>query len=79
MIRLITTSIIAFFSIINFLSAQDILIKHNGDTIAISVIEINYKYLIYHKLDVDTLMVFTTQRDKLDRINYENGDTYIFN
>ena len=78
----ISTKII-FIGLVTFLSisksfSQDLLVKMNGDTLSISIIEIQESFLVYHKLDVDTERVFTTHRRKLDRIIYENGKQYIF-
>ena len=61
-----------FFSFSNSFS-QDVLIKSNGDSLSITVVEINGKYLIYKKYGQGD-RVYTTAKNKLDKIIYANGE-----
>jgi len=72
-----TILLFCLFSALTKVISQDVLIRSNGDTITISVVEISEKYLIYHKLDFGDKL-FTTPRSKLDKIIYANGDIYHF-
>lgn len=74
-----------FFSILVLVScftltgfSQDVLVKMNGDSIPIQILEIQEHYLVYKKLNLTEERTFTTSRKKLDRIVYENGKNFIF-
>jgi len=55
------------------MNAQDQLIKKNGDTLSIKVIELNERHLIYNKIGVPEERVFTTPLSKLLSLTYSNG------
>ncbi len=57
--------------------SQDLLIQTNGDTVAISVIELNYTHFFYNKIGFGERM-FSTPRDYLKKILYKNGSFYLF-
>ena len=61
------------------LHAQDLLVTADGDTIAIEIIELNDKYLVYHKIDLIEKRIFTTPHQKLDKILYSDGSEFQFN
>jgi len=58
--------------------SQDLLVKMNGDTLVIKVVEIQESFLVYHKSKVSEERVFTTHRRKLEKIIYGNGDVFVF-
>lgn len=61
-----------FFILFN-LSAQEKLIKKNGDTLAIKLIELNEKYVIYNKTILDDERIFTTPIGKFLSLIHTNG------
>lgn len=67
-----------FLMVQSSIFSQDLLVKIQGDTIPVKVIEIQESFLVYHKTDLDEERVFTTRRDKLDKIIYANGKEFIF-
>lgn len=69
---------IVFLISVSYCFSQDLLVKMNGDTLGIAVIEIQQDFLVYTKTDLNEERVFTTARKKLDRIIYENGEEFIF-
>jgi len=71
-------SVVFYIMFMSCSYTQDLLVKMQGDTIPIEVIEIQEKYLVYHKINIEDKRVFTTARNKLDRIIYSNGEEYIF-
>ena len=76
--KIILTTLLLLSASISTIIGQDVLIKINGDSLNIKVIELNDKYLIYNNLDIDNQRVFTTHRNKLRQINYASGETYKF-
>ncbi len=72
MLKLITTTILTFIIICSS-SAQEKLVKRNGDTIAIKLIELNEKHVIYNKSVLADERVFTTSISKLSALIYADG------
>lgn len=77
MIRYISFLIFIFINLSN-ITSQDLLVKSNGDTIVISVIEISDYHLIYKK-ENEGEKVFTTHFNKLKKIIYSTGEVLDFN
>lgn len=71
----LTLAILFFVSSGN---SQDLLVKANGDTIAIKVIEIQEFYLLYYKTELDEERKFTTARSRLNKIIYTDGKEFVF-
>jgi len=68
-----------FFSLL-FLSssnAQQKLIKKNGDTLSIKLIELNEKYVIYNKSIHTDGRIFTTSVSKFSSLIYQDGSNLL--
>ena len=72
MYKLITTIILSSLIICNS-SAQEKLVKRNGDTLAIKLIELNEKYVLYNKTVLADERVFTTSVSKITTLIYADG------
>jgi hypothetical protein len=72
MFKLIIIFILSFIVICSSI-AQEKLVKSNGDTLSIKLIELNEKYVIYNKTVLVDERVFTTAISKFSTLIYSDG------
>ena len=59
-------------------SGQDIIKKHNGETIEVFIVDISPGVIKYRKFDKPHGSVYSIARDQVEKITYQNGKTVSF-
>jgi hypothetical protein len=76
-IRAFTVFLLLLFCI-SFTYGQDIIKKHNGETIEALIVDISPGVIKYRKFDKPHGSVYSIARDQVEQITYQNGKTVVF-
>ena len=60
------------------MSSQDVIVKHDGNTILAKVLEVNPSDIKYKKISNQTGPTYTIEKSEVMVINYENGERDVF-